>query len=85
MSMSDDDSIPRWVLETAVAAGSVIAVIGALYYIGLSYEFDPIYEAEQGGEILVYALIGFILFMAAVGLLIAMNIIPLREEDGNAT
>ncbi len=66
-------------IEIIVAVSSVIFMLGTMYWIGLSYGMENGLSAE-GGEVLVAAIIGFILLLTAVGvgLAFALN----EPEDG---
>lgn len=79
--MDDDDSLPEWAIEAVAAGGSVLIMIVLLYFIGTSHEFEPLTQASSGGAMLIYALIFFILFMAAVGTVLAR----FYSGDGNAS
>lgn len=69
--MSDEDPGPSTFVEAAIAIASVGTMLVILYLIGRLYDFDPLSQAAAGGEMIVYSIIFFIIFMAAVGIAIA--------------
>lgn len=79
--MDDDDSLPEWAIEAVAAGGSVLVMIVLLYLIGSSHDFEPLTQAASGGTMMIYALIFFILFMGAVGTVLAR----FYSGDGNAS
>jgi|AntRauTorcE11898_2_1112593.scaffolds.fasta_scaffold68740_2 membrane protein DedA with SNARE-associated domain len=55
------------VKEVVVAAASVLAVIAVMAYIGMNYGNDTGVLTTQGGQMLAYAIAGFVVLMAIVG------------------
>ena len=68
------------IIEIVVAVSSVLLMIGVMIGIGTNYAGENGYLTEEGGTILVSAIIGFIVLMTVVGvgLAFALN----DPEDG---
>ncbi|WP_121744012.1 DUF7472 family protein [Natronorubrum halophilum] len=65
--MLDRDQI----IEIAVAVASVLLMLSAMFGIGSQYGTDNGTLSPEGGEMLVIAIIGFILLLTTVGLVLA--------------
>jgi membrane protein DedA with SNARE-associated domain len=55
------------VKEVVIAGASVLAVIASMAYIGTAYGNDTGVLSTQGGQMLAYAIAGFVVLMAIVG------------------
>lgn len=72
-------------IEIAVAVGSVLVMIGVMVAVGTTYGTDG-GLTEEGGEILVGVIVGFILLLTAVGIGLAFALNDPEdglEEDAN--
>ena len=68
------------IIEIVVAISSVLLMIGVMIGIGMTYGTGGSILPEEGAEILVWAIIGFIFLMTIVGIALAF---ALNEpEDG---
>lgn len=52
-------------VEVAVSVGTVAIMIGVMSWIGVTHGGDAL--SPEGGKFLVYAIIGFVALMAAIG------------------
>ncbi len=67
-------------IEIAVAVPVVALMIVAMTMIGSTYETSAGDLGPEGGEMLVYAIIGFVFLMVAVGVVLAF--LTTDPEDG---
>jgi len=67
-------------IEIAVAVPVVAVMIAAMAMIGANYETGAGDLGPEGGEMFVYAIIGFIFLMVAVG--VALAFLTTDPEDG---
>ena len=68
------------IIEIVVAVASVLVMIGVMIGIGTTYGAGGSILPEEGAEMLVWAIIGFIFLMTLVGIVLAF---ALNEpEDG---
>lgn len=66
-------------IEIGVAVGSVLLMLGVMVWIGLAYSGEN-GLSEEGGHMLIGAIVGFILLLTAVG--IGLAIVLNEPEDG---
>ncbi len=71
------------IIEIVVSVASVILMLGVMIGIGSEYGTDNGTLSPEGGELLVGAIIGFILLLTAVGLVLAFLLN--EPEDGLET
>lgn len=55
------------VKEVVVAGASVLAVIAAMAFVGVTYGSETGVLSAQGGQMLAYAVAGFVILMTIVG------------------
>ena len=67
------------IIEIVVAVSSVLLMIGVMVTIGLNYG-DESTLTEEGGTMLVAAIIGFIILLTLVG--VALAFVMNDPEDG---
>ena len=67
------------IIEIVVAVFSVFVMIGVMVWIGVTYGDEGVLT-EEGGTILVAAIIGFIVLLTAIG--VALAFIMNDPEDG---
>ncbi|ELZ19216.1 hypothetical protein C476_12181 [Natrinema limicola JCM 13563] len=58
-------------IEIVVSVGAVVAMLAAMFAIGSSYGAANSTLSSQGGQMLVWVIVGFILLMTAVGVALA--------------
>lgn len=68
------------IIEIIVAVSAVLLMIGVMIGIGTTYGADGSILPEEGAEMLVWAIIGFIFLMTLVG--IALAFVLNGPEDG---
>ena len=71
------------IIEIVVAVTSVLIMIGAMVWIGLTYGNGEGVLTEEGGTVLVAAIIGFIILLTIVG--VALAFVLNDPEDGLET
>lgn len=71
------------IIEIVVAVSTVFLMLGAMIGIGSEYGGDNGALTTEGGEILVFAIIGFILLLTLVG--IALAFVMNEPGDGLET
>lgn len=68
------------VLEVVSSVFAVAVMIGAMYWIGTNYSTDGATFTPEGGQLLVGAIVGFIVLMTAIGVALAFALNG--PEDG---
>ncbi len=68
------------IIEIIVAVSSVFLMLGIMMSIGTNYGDSGATLSTEGGELLVAAIIGFILLLTVVGIGLAFALNP--SEDG---
>lgn len=71
------------IIEIVVAISAVLLMLGAMIGIGSQYTADGETMSAEGGELLVIAIVGFILLLTAVGFALAFLLND--PEDGLET
>lgn len=70
------------IIEIVAAVSAVLIMLSTMYWIGITYSDDSGLEAE-GGELLVGAIVGFVVLMTVVGVVLAYTLND--PEDGLET
>ncbi|OVE83427.1 DUF7472 family protein [Natronolimnobius baerhuensis] len=58
-------------IEIVVSVSAVLAMLGTMIWIGTTYGDESGVLQSDGGELLVYTIIGFIILMTVIGILLA--------------
>ncbi|NGM68617.1 hypothetical protein G6M89_06270 [Natronolimnobius sp. AArcel1] len=58
-------------IEIVVSVGAVLGMLGTMIWIGTTYGDESGVLQPEGGELLVYTIIGFIILMTVIGILLA--------------
>ncbi|SDR27578.1 DUF7472 family protein [Natronobacterium texcoconense] len=58
----------KQIIEIAVAVSSVLLMIGAMIGIGMMHGGDDSILTPEGAELLVWAIVGFVLLLTIVGI-----------------
>ncbi|RQG89138.1 hypothetical protein EA462_12260 [Natrarchaeobius halalkaliphilus] len=76
------------VIEIIVAVSAVLVMLGVMFYIGVTYGGENSVLSPDGAEMLVGAIVGFILLLTAVGIGLAFVLNEpgdgLEDEDTEA-
>lgn len=72
------------IIEIVVAVSSVLLMLGAMISIGYAYGTDNSLLSQDGAELLVGAIIGFIVLLTAVGIGLAYVLNEPNDEIDDA-